>query len=114
MDLVTNLQLSTRSNYSDFPEVWISKENISLLGEAVSQHFPNLKTNLKAKHSKMDWKDTLICYLCMIGLTEAQIAVVLQLNSTTVYRRVNKMRQCFDAKESLADFLWDEALCLTK
>ena len=114
MDLVTNLQLSTRSNYSDFPEVWISKENISLLGEAVSQHFPNLKTNLKAKHSKMDWKDTLICYLSMIGLTEAQIAVVLQLNSTTVYRRVNKMRQCFDAKESLADFLWDEALCQKK
>ena len=114
MDLVTNLQLSTRSNYSDFPEVWISKENISLLGEAVSQHFPNLKTNLKAKHSKMDWKDMLICYLSMLGLTEAQIAVVLQLNSTTVYRRVNRMRQCFDAKESLADFLWDEALCQTK
>ena len=81
-----------------------------MLGEAVERHFPELKTRLVALRKKMDWKDMQICYLNLVGLEEAQIAVLLQQNSATIYRRTNNMKTDFGIKATFADFLWELAV----
>ena len=107
---VGDLQLSTRSRYSDYPRAWLAKEDAMLLGDAVEKHFPEFKTRLKAKYPKIDWKGMQICYLCLLGLEEAQIAVLLQQNPATIYRRISNMKETLGNNAALADFLWELAV----
>ena len=110
INIIGDLKLSTRSSYSDHPSAWISNEDAELLGDAVTKHFPEFKTRLIAIRQKTDWKDLQICYLSLLGLEESQIAVLLQQNPATIYRRINNMKKSFDTSDSLADVLWNLAV----
>ena len=88
-DTICDIPASARSNYSNYTYLKLDEATIIELGEAVTKHFPNLKTQLISNDIKLKKDDLLLCYLYLLGLNNSQIALLRQCNFATVCRQAN-------------------------
>ena len=104
-NMICDIPVSARSNYSDYPNIKLNEQTIISLGEAVTKHFPNLKTALISSDINMKKDDLLLCYLYLIGLTNSQIALLRQCNFSTVFRQAERLKKSFKGCKNLPSFI---------
>ena len=102
---VEGLQLTTRTSYSDHSDLIIDDGIAIKLGDAVSAHFPELRTRLLERYPKISQKDLLLCNLYLLGLDEKQISMLKGCSYTTIYRQRNNLRKKFKTDDSLGTFI---------
>jgi hypothetical protein len=104
-NMVCNIAVSSRYNYSDYPHINLTENHITELNEAVTKYFPNFKAKLLYKNAKLKKEDLLLCYLYLVGLKDQQIALLRKCNYSTVYRQVTRLKKAFGVNDDLAIFI---------
>lgn len=104
-DTICDIPASARSNYSNYTYLKLDEATIIELGEAVTKHFPNLKTQLISNDIKLKKDDLLLCYLYLLGLNNSQIALLRQCNFATVCRQANRLKKSFTGCKDLPSFI---------
>ena len=104
-DTICDIPASARSNYSNYTYLKLDEATIIELGEAVTKHFPNLKTRLISNDIKLKKDDLLLCYLYLLGLNNSQIALLRQCNFATVWRQANRLKKTFTGCKDLPSFI---------
>ena len=104
-EMICDIPVSSRCNYSDYPNVRLDEETIVGLGEAVTKHFPNLKTRLLSNDTNLKKDDFLLCYLYLLGLNNSQIALLRQCNFSTVFRQAERLKKSFKGCRNLPNFI---------
>ena len=104
-DTICDIPASARSNYSNYTYLKLDEATIIELGEAVTKHFPNLKTRLISNDIKLKKDDLLLCYLYLLGLNNSQIALLRQCNFATVCRQANRLKKSFTGCKDLPSFI---------
>ena len=102
---ICDIPASARSNYSNYTYLKLDEVTIIELGEAVTKHFPNLKTRLISNDIKLKKDDLLLCYLYLLGLNNSQIALLRQCNFATVCRQANRLKKSFTGCKDLPSFI---------
>ncbi len=104
-DTICDIPASARSNYSNYTYLKLDEATIIELGEAVTKHFPNLKTRLISNDIKLKKDDLLLCYLYLLRLNNSQIALLRQCNFATVCRQANRLKKSFTGCKDLPSFI---------
>lgn len=104
-DTICDIPASARSNYSNYTYLKLDEATIIELSEAVTKHFPNLKTQLISNDIKLKKDDLLLCYLYLLGLNNSQIALLRQCNFATVCRQANRLKKSFTGCKDLPSFI---------
>lgn len=105
IDIICDIPASARSNYSDYTYLKLDEETIVELGEAVTKHFPNMKTRLISNDIKLKKDDLLLCYLYLLGLNNSQIALLRQCNFATICRQAKRLKETFIGCKDLPGFI---------
>jgi tetratricopeptide (TPR) repeat protein len=72
------------------------------LKNAALAHYASLFKTLKQQHPELKEKDFLYCYLSLLGLDNAQIAVMTQLSYRTVWEREKRLQHIFQKEERIS------------
>ena len=104
-NMVCDVPVSSRYNYSDYPKIHLEENSITELGEAITKHFPNLKARLLSENTKLKKDDLLLCYLYLLGLKDQQIALLRKCHYTTIYRQVTRLKKSLGVKGDLSIFI---------
>ena len=75
------------------------------LKQAATRHYGELFGKLKAQYPNLKEKDFFYCYLCLLGLDNTQIAVMLQRSSSTIWEREKHLQKIFDSHSKISVFL---------
>ena len=112
-NMVCDIPVSSRYNYSDYPKIHLEENSITELGNAVTKHFPNLKARLLSGNTKLKKDDLLLCYLYLLGLKDQQIALLRKCHYSTIYRQVTRLKKSLGVKGDLPIFIKKIAVSLT-
>jgi tetratricopeptide (TPR) repeat protein len=104
-DMICDIPTSARSHHSNYPKIKLDDEMIVQLGEAVTKHFPNLKTRLLSNDVNLKKDDLLLCYLYLLGLNNSQIALLRQCDFSTITRQIKRLKKSFKGCKDLPDFI---------
>ena len=94
------------SIYKDFA---LSKEQLVALHSAANRHFAGFTMRLKKVYPQLTDNDLNYCCLYLLGLTDADIAALMQKAYPTVSQRSRKLKSIFGSKTSLPITLHDFA-----
>ena len=75
------------------------------LKDAALQHHGSLFEMLKQQHPELKEKDFQYCYLCLLGLDNVQIAVLLQNSISTIWEREKRLKKILGSEERIAIIL---------
>ena len=75
------------------------------LKQAATRYYGELFEKLKEQHPELKDKDLLYCYLCLLGLDNVQIAVLLQHSSSTIWEREKRLQKIFGSNDKIAILL---------
>jgi len=75
------------------------------LKKAATKHYGELFGKLKAQYPNLKEQDLFYCYLCLLGLDNTQIAVMLQRSSSTIWEREKRLQKLFDSSSKISVFL---------
>ena len=87
------------SSYSD---IALTLSQKAQLKAAALLHFGPLFEKLKTDYPKLKEKDFIYCYLCLLELDDAQIAVMTQLSYRTVWERGKRLQQIFNTNDKIS------------
>ena len=107
---VSSINVTSRVNYVDYPQLKLDNATIAELEEAISKHFPNFKQRLLSLYPQLNPKETLLCHLYLLGLKDQQISVLTQYHYTTIFRKTKNLERAFGISVSLRDFLQKTAV----
>ena len=109
---VNTLHISARSQYGDFYKIALDEATGVALGNAVAKYFPNFAAQLASMSPKLNWKEMQTCYLYLLHLEDAQIAILLQCHHSTIYRRKERLQKAFGTSMYFPDFIRKTAFSL--
>ena len=72
------------------------------LKAAAMRHYSMLFKELKQQYPQLKEKDFLYCYLCLLGLDNVQIAVLLQNSVSMIWDRENRLKKIFGSENKIA------------
>ena len=75
------------------------------LKKAAMRHLEPMFKEIKQQHPELKEKDFLYCYLCLLGLDNVQIAVLLQNSISTIWDRENRLKKIFGSESKIAVIL---------
>ena len=75
------------------------------LKKAATRHYGELFGKLKTQYPNLKEQDLFYCYLCLLGLDNTQIAVMLQRSSSTIWEREKRLQKLFDSPSKISVFL---------
>lgn len=107
---VSSINVTSRVNCADYPQLKLDNATIAELEEAVVKHFPNFKQRLLSLNPQINPKETLLCHLYLLGLKDQQISVLTQYHYTTIFRKTKNLEKAFNISVSLKDFLQKTAV----
>jgi hypothetical protein len=87
------------SNYSNLA-LTVSQQ-YSLV-EAVNRNFEDFTTFLSNTYPRLNKDDIYYCCLCLLDLSESQMAVLMQKALSTVFKRLAKLKDIFGTTENLS------------
>ena len=79
----------------------LDKQQLLDLRLAADRHFNQFTVRLKQAYPKLTNGDLDYCCLYLLGLTDADIAALMQRTYNTVFERNGKMRKIFDSENPL-------------
>ena len=90
---------------SAYADMALTDAQKAKLKDAAMRHYGLLFEKLKQQHPDLKEKDFLYCYLCLLGLDNVQISVMMQLSYRTVWEREKRLQHLFQKEGSIAIIL---------
>ena len=88
--------------YKDYA---LDKEQLLALRGAADRHFGQFTARLKKAYPELTNSDLDYCCLYLLGLTDADIAALMQRAYTTVNERNSKLKSIFDSENAISNTL---------
>jgi len=101
MDRVNEGQFKSKIDYIIYKDAALDKQQLLDLRLAVDRHFGQFTARLKKAYPELTNSDLDYCCLYLLGLTDADIAALMQRTYNTVFERNGKMRKIFGSETPL-------------
>ena len=101
MDRVNEGQFKSKIDYIIYKDSALDKQQLLDLRLAVDRHFGQFTARLKKAYPELTNSDLDYCCLYLLGLTDADIAALMQRTYNTVFARNGKMRKIFVSENPL-------------
>lgn len=101
MDRVNEGQFKSKIDYIIYKDSALDKQQLLDLRLAVDRHFGQFTIRLKKAYPELTNSDLDYCCLYLLGLTDADIAALMQRTYNTVFQRNGKMRKIFGSENPL-------------
>ena len=101
MDRVNEGQFKSKIDYIIYKDSALDKQQLLDLRLAVDRHFGQFTVRLKKAYPELTNSDLDYCCLYLLGLTDADIAALMQRTYNTVFERNGKMRKIFGSETPL-------------
>ena len=101
MDRVNKGQFKSKIDYIIYKDSALDKQQLLDLRLAVDRHFGQFTVRLKKAYPGLTNSDLDYCCLYLLGLTDADIAALMQRTYNTVFERNGKMRKIFGSETPL-------------
>ena len=102
MDRVNEGQFKSKIDYIIYKDSALDKQQLLDLRLAVDRHFGQFTVRLKKAYPGLTNSDLDYCCLYLLGLTDADIAALMQKAYSTVSDRSRKLKAFFDKDEPLS------------
>ena len=109
MDRVSEGQFKSKIDYIIYKDSALDKQQLLDLRLAVDRHFGQFTARLKKAYPGLTNSDLDYCCLYLLGLTDADIAALMQRTYNAVFQRNGKMRKLFGNDNPLPVTLMDMA-----
>ena len=90
---------------SAYADIALDYAQKAQLKQAAIRHYGDLFEKIKQQHPSLKEKDFLYCYLCLLGLDNGQIAVLLQHSSSTIWERERRLKKIFGSDDKIVIIL---------
>ena len=100
-----NNSIKTSIPVSSYADIALTDAQKVELKNAALAHYASLFKTMKQRHPELKEKDFLYCYLSLLGLDNAQIAVMTQLSYRTVWEREKRLQHIFQREERISIIL---------
>jgi Chromosome segregation ATPases len=101
MDRVNEGQFKSKIDYIIYKDSALDKQQLLDLRLAVDRHFGQFTVRLKKAYPELTNGDLDYCCLYLLGLSDADIAALMQRTYNTVFERNGKMRKIFGSENPL-------------
>ena len=101
MDRVNEGQFKSKIDYIIYKDAALDKQQLLDLRLAVDCHFGQFTARIKKAYPELTNSDLDYCCLYLLGLTDADIAALMQRTYNTVFERSGKMRKIFGSENPL-------------
>ncbi len=101
MERVNEGQFKSKIDYIIYKDSALDKQQLLDLRLAVDRHFGQFTVRLKKTYPELTNGDLDYCCLYLLGLTDADIAALMQRTYNTVFERNGKMRKIFGSDNPL-------------
>ena len=101
MERVNEGQFKSKIDYIIYKDSALDKQQLLDLRLAVDRHFGQFTARLKKAYPELTNGDLDYCCLYLLGLTDADIAALMQRTYNTVFHRNGKMRKIFGSENPL-------------
>ena len=101
MDRVNEGQFKSKIDYIIYKDSALDKQQLLDLRLAVDRHFGQFTVRLNKAYPELTNGDLDYCCLYLLGLTDADIAALMQRTYNTVFERNGKMRKIFGSETPL-------------
>jgi len=102
MERVSEGQFKSQMDCRVYKDFALSKAQLSALREAADRHFNHFTTRLSEAHPELTRNDLDYCCLYLLGLTDADIAALMQRAYNTVNERNSKLRRVFGSENPIS------------
>lgn len=102
LERVNEGMFKSKVDYLLYKDYALSKEQIAALRDAVNRHYNQFTTRIAETYPALTKSDLDYCCLYMLGLTEADVAALMQRAYNTVCDRSRKMKSIFGSSDALA------------
>jgi tetratricopeptide (TPR) repeat protein len=94
-------QFKSKIDYILYKDAALDKQQLLDLRLAVDRHFGQFTARIKKAYPELTNSDLDYCCLYLLGLTDADIAALMQRTYNTVFQRNGKMRKIFGSENPL-------------
>ena len=101
MDRVNEGQFKSKIDYIIYKDAALDKQQLLDLRLAVDCHFGQFTARIKKAYPELTNSDLDYCCLYLLGLTDADIAALMQRTYNTVFERNGKIRKIFGSENPL-------------
>lgn len=101
MERVKEGQFKSQMDCNIYTNYALTKEQIMALHDAVNRHFDELTVRLKKAYPQLTDNDLNYCCLYLLGLSDADIAALMQKAYPTVSQRSRKLKTIFGGETPL-------------
>ena len=88
-----------------YSHLQLSDQQLLQLEHAVERHFKGFRNMLTMLYPKISRIEMYQCYLCLLNLKDTQIAVLLNNDYSTIYKRSGKLQKAFSTEKKLQNFI---------
>jgi hypothetical protein len=92
-------EIITTNKSSYYADLAISARDKQALTQAVERHCPDFGPLLKARCPEFTRNDFELCRFLLIGLSEPQVAVLLQKDYSTIWKRAKEIKKVLQTAE---------------
>ena len=92
-DILTTNKVSSYSNLA------ITSKQQRLFVNAIENRCPQFAATLLGRYSKLTLRDIMFCRFVLIGLTEKEISVLIQIDYSNAWRRANRIKEIMATKD---------------
>ena len=109
MERVNEGQFKSQMDCTAYKEYALGKEQVTALREAADRHFNQFTSRIAKAYPDLTRGDLDYCCLYLLGLSDADIAALMQKAYPTVSHRARKMKAIFKSESPLPTTLLDFA-----
>ena len=102
LERVSAGQFKSKVDYLEYKTYALSKQQLIDLRVAADQHFDKFTIRLKKAYPQLTNGDLDYCCLYLLGLTDADIAALMQRTYSTVSDRSRKLKTVFESPDTLS------------
>lgn len=102
MERVNEGQFKAQMDCKAYKEFALGKEQVTALREAADRHFGQFTSRLAKAYPDLTRGDLDYCCLYLLGLSDADVAALMQRAYNTVSERSRKMKAIFGMEEPLS------------
>ena len=102
MERVNEGQFKSKVDYVNYKDSALDKQQLLDLRLAAERHFSQFTVRLKKAYPELTNSDLDYCCLYLLGLTDADIAALMQRAYSTVSERSHKLKAVFDSDDALS------------
>ncbi len=100
-----NYPFKSTVSVSAYASIALTATQKAQLKNAALMHYGYFFEKLKQQYPMLKERDFFYCYLCLLGLDNTQIAVMMQLSYRTIWEREKRLQHCFNTIDKIVIIL---------